>query len=73
VYKIVMKYPDGSIEELDEVFETESEAEEYGLYMCSCYSTGGEVLHLSNPGDYPLSDESADYEVVKMTVQVKIY
>lgn len=64
MYKVVMRYPDGTEEELDEIFETESEADEYGLYMCSCFSTGGEDLHLSNPGDYPLSDDSADFDVI---------
>ena len=66
MYKVVMQYPDGSEEELEEIFETESEAEEHGLYMCSCYSTGGEVSHLSNPGDYPLNDEGADYEMIEI-------
>jgi len=65
MYKVVMQYPDGTEEEQDEVFETESEAEDHGMYMCSCYSTGGEVLHLSNPGDYPLNDDKADYEIIE--------
>ena len=65
MYKVVMQYPDGT-EELDEIFETESEAEEHGLYMCSCYSTGEEILHLSNPGDNPLSDDKADYEIIEI-------
>lgn len=61
-----MHYPDGTIEEDEEVFETEDEATEYGLKMCSDYSAGGEVLHLSNPGDYPLSDEDAEFEVIEV-------
>ena len=66
MYKVVMKYPDGTTEEQDEVFQSESEAAEFGLYLVGCYDTGGEILHMSNPGDYPLSDEDADYEVVEV-------
>lgn len=63
MYKVVMKYPDGTSEEEDEIFESESEANDYGLYLVSCYDTGREVLHLHNPGDYPLSEEEADFEI----------
>lgn len=65
VYKVVMKYADGSTEEDDEVFDTRGEADEYGLYLVSCTSLGAEIMHMSNPGDYPLSDEEADFEVVE--------
>lgn len=65
-YKVVMQYPDGTEEADDEVFATEAEADEYGLYMVSCYAEGGKILHMSNPGDYPLSDEEADYEVIEV-------
>lgn len=66
-FKVVMTYSDGDREELDEVFETESEAEAFGLEQVSNFDAGGEVLHLSNPGDYPAPDEGvqADYEVVE--------
>ena len=67
VFKVIMKYPDGTREEDDEVFESESEATEYGLNQLNNYETGGEVLHLSNPGDYPLSDDdTADFEVIEV-------
>lgn len=65
-YKVVMQYPDGTTEEDDEVFETEAEADEYGVYMVSCHSLGGEILHMSNSGDCPLSDEEADFEVIEV-------
>ena len=65
-YKVVMKYPDGTTEEDDEVFDSEADADEHGLYMVSCYRSGGEILNLSNPGDYPLSDEEADYELIEV-------
>jgi hypothetical protein len=69
MFKVVMSYPDGSKEEDDEVFETESEADDYGLYLCSCYKTGGEILNMSNPGDYPLDvDGEVDFEVIEVDV-----
>lgn len=61
-----MKYPSGATEEDDEVFESRSAADDHGMYMVSCYSEGGEILHMSNPGDYPLSDDEADYEVIEV-------
>lgn len=66
-FKVVMTYSDGDREELDDVFETESEAEAFGLEQVSNFDAGGEVLHLSNPGDYPAPDAGvqADYEVVE--------
>lgn len=66
-YKVVMKYSDGTVEEDDEVFDTEGEANEYGLNQVSNYQTGGEVLHLSNPGDHPLdAEDTADFEIVEI-------
>ena len=60
-------YDDGSIELDDEVFETEEEAEEHGLYMHSCNALGAEILNLSNPGDYPLEEASGfEFEVVDL-------
>ena len=67
MFKIVMSYSDGTTEEQEEIFETESEAHDFGLVLCSNYEAGGEVLHLSNPGDYPLDDnDEADFEVVEL-------
>ena len=67
-FKVVMTYSDGDREDLDEVFETESEAAAFGSEQVSNFRAGGEVLHLSNPGDYPAPDEglTADYEVVEV-------
>ena len=36
-YKLVFHYPDGTIEEEDELYETEEQADEAGLYGCSCF------------------------------------
>lgn len=67
IFKVVINYSDGTSEEMDEVFESESEAEEYGLYLCSCCSEGAEILNMSNPGDYPLDEAvEADYEIVEI-------
>ncbi len=49
--------------ELDEVFDTEEEAYEYGVEMSSNYRTGMDILHMSNPGDYPIDDEVPEIEV----------
>jgi hypothetical protein len=68
MYKLVMRYPDGTTEEDDEVFETNEEARAHGLEQCSSYRVGGEVLHMSNPGDYPLSehDDDVDFDVIRV-------
>ena len=58
---------DGELE--DEVFNTEEDADEYGLYLQSCSREGAEILHLSNPGDYDYDEdtfEAPDYEVVEL-------
>lgn len=50
----------------DEVFDTEEEAEEHALYLCSCAREGAEILHMSNPGDYDADDYDTDYEIVEV-------
>lgn len=39
--------------EIEEVFDTEDEAQDYIMEMRNAYETGAEVLHLSNPLEYP--------------------
>ena len=64
-YKVMMLYSDGSREEDDEIFETKSEAYEYGVYLCGCCSTGAETLNMSNPGDYPIDeDDDVGFEII---------
>ena len=53
-------------EEMDAVFDSEEEAEEYALYLCSCAREGAEILHMSNPGDYDEDDYDTDYEIVEV-------
>ena len=50
----------------DEIFDTEEEAEEYALYLCSCTKEGATILHMSNPGDYDEDDYEIDYEIVEI-------
>lgn len=66
MFKVIMRYSDGTTEEEDEVFNTAEEAEAHGLEQCSNFRTGGEVLHMSNPGDYPLNDTEADFEILEV-------
>lgn len=67
MFKVVMCYSDGTREEDDEIFDTESAAEEYGGYLCGCYHEGAEILNLSNPGDYPLDDDDdVDFEIIEV-------
>lgn len=66
-YRIELSFENGSTEEPEEVFDTEDEASEFGNQWISAYRHGGEVLHMSNPGDYPLNeDEEVDYEVIEV-------
>ena len=61
-YKVII---DG--EEEDYLFDTEEEAEEHALYLCSCARTGAEILHWSNPGDYDEDTfEDPEYEIVEI-------
>lgn len=61
-YKIIFEG-----EEEDEVFDSYEEAEEYALYLVSCYHTGEEILEMSNPGDYPYDqDDEPEYEIVEI-------
>ena len=53
--------------EYDDVFDTYDDAEEYALYMVSCYHTGGEILEMSNPGDYPYDpDYEPEYAIIEI-------
>ena len=66
-YKIIMIYSDGTEEEEDDLFDDQASAEEYAQYLCGCYHQGGEILNMSNPGDYPLDeDDDVDYEIVEI-------
>lgn len=56
-------------DEQDEIFDTEEDAEEYALYLCSCTREGLENLHMSNPGDYDYDEddyENPDFEIIEI-------
>ena len=63
MYAIRMLYPNGEEQELEDRFDTYDEAEDTAVYYCGCYKQGGEILNMSNPGDYPLAEEECDYEI----------
>lgn len=53
-------------EKQDEEFDSYESAQDYALYLLSCFHTGGETLELSNPGDYPYDpDDEPDYEIIE--------
>lgn len=67
-YQIKYIYPNGNEEIEDELYDTEDEARDAAEYGCSCYMTGGEILHLSNPGDYDEPEEYPDFEIIEVEV-----
>jgi len=63
-FKVVINYQNGETDELDELFDSYEEAEYMALDAISCWHTGGEVLELSNPGDYPYDpDDEPSYDI----------
>lgn len=66
MFKIVMTYLDGTTEEDEELFDTGEKANEYGLIQPGNYAEGHEVIHLWNPGDYPLKQGGSHSEVVEV-------
>ena len=56
-------------EEQEQIFDTEEDAEEYALYLCSCEQLGAEIRNMSNPGDYEYDGnewENSDYEIIEI-------
>ena len=61
-YKVIF---DG--EEQDEVFDTYEDAEYYVRELIAAYHEGGEILELSNPGDYPYDHSvEPEYEIIEV-------
>ena len=71
-YKIIYHWTDGTKDEDDnyvDYYDSEEEANEAGLYGLSCAKQGGEILEMSNPGDYPFHEsdyEDDSFEVVEI-------
>lgn len=54
-------------EELDDVYDTYEAAYDAALYEVSCYHLGGEILEMSNPGDYPYDpNEEPEFEIFEV-------
>lgn len=70
-YKVIYHWSDGTEDEEDEYYSSEEEAEEAAAYGLSCCQLGGELLEMSNPGDYPYDPadyENDSYEIVEIEV-----
>ncbi len=53
-------------EEQDEVFDTYDDALDAANDLVGAYHEGGEILELSNPGDYPYDPTvEPEYEIVE--------
>ena len=50
----------------DEIFDSYEEAEEYAVDCCNAASIGAEILHMSNPGDYPDDSCDMEYEIIEI-------
>lgn len=73
-YKLLFHYSDGTDEEDDNdgrYYDTEEQADAAGLDGLSAYHLGGEILEMSNPGDYPYDEDAADedtFEILEVEV-----
>lgn len=65
-FLVEMIYPDGTTDLEEEVYDSYEEAEDAALYSCSCYNQGAEDLFLSNPGDYPMSEDEPDFRIISI-------
>ena len=52
-------------------FSSYEDAKDAAEYSISCFFQGGEILHLSNPGDYDAPDENEEiwYEIQELEVE----
>lgn len=61
-YQILFHWPNGEVEEdnnFGKFYDTEDEAIAAGEYGLNCYAEGGEILEMSNPGDYPCDENES--------------
>ena len=64
-YQVTIHFPDGDYE-LEDLFDTEREAEEAACEAIGAWDTGCETLHMYNPGDYSYDEhdvEDVDYDI----------
>ena len=67
-YKYILYFSDGGTfdsSDEGELFDSYDAAVDAALEAIGGYRLGGEILHLSNPGDYdaPDENENIDYEI----------
>lgn len=67
MFKVVIHYGDWD-DELEEEYSTYDDAMEAVEDYFTDYNTGGEILHMSNPGEYPVVSDSSDldYDIYKI-------
>lgn len=73
-FKVVMTFSDGEVLDSVEmdgengIFDTEEDAEDYSLECMNNLKVGGQVLYLSNPGDYPFEavEDDPECEIVEI-------
>lgn len=74
-YNAILTFNDGDEISLmdefpyDKPFDSEEEAMEAAENLLNDMRTGAEVLHMSNPGDYPMPDDDdmhADIDIVEV-------
>ena len=79
-YYYIIHYSDGETENSFEehgddnfegTFSSYEDAKDAAEYGISCFFQGGEILHLSNPGDYDAPDENEEiwYEIQELEVE----
>ena len=61
-YKVNMIYSDGEESMQDAIFDTEDEAEEYGIYLCQCFKEGGDILEAMGE-DY--DDSEPGFQIIE--------
>ncbi len=73
-YKFILYFPNGdtidSYSKGEPLFDYYDAAVDMALEWIGGYRLGGEILHLSNPGDYdePDEDEKIEYDIEEVEV-----
>lgn len=66
-WKVKLVFSDGeTVEDEYNVYKTEADAYQGGVELRSEYNAGGDILNMSNPGDYPLDWEEPEIEVYEV-------
>jgi len=66
-YRVVINFQNGDTENLDDLLDSYEDAEQAARDYISDWHAGGEVLELSNPGDYPYDpDDEPDYDIFEV-------